>query len=46
TSGMLLAYLATARVGFGQWLKFILPLFFVLLILSGGALAFAVLSGY
>ncbi|VVE09885.1 C4-dicarboxylate ABC transporter [Pandoraea eparura] len=46
TSGMLLAYLATARVGFGQWLKFILPLFVVLLMLSGGVLAFAVLSGY
>jgi uncharacterized ion transporter superfamily protein YfcC len=46
TSGMLLAYLATARVGFGQWLRFILPLFIVLLLLSSAALAFAVLTGY
>ncbi|WP_176059089.1 YfcC family protein [Paraburkholderia sp. BCC1876] len=46
TSGMLLAYLATARVGFGQWLRFILPLFVVLLLLSGGALALAVWTGY
>jgi uncharacterized ion transporter superfamily protein YfcC len=46
TSGMLLAYLATARVGFGQWLRFILPLFLVLLLLSGATLAFAVLTGY
>jgi uncharacterized ion transporter superfamily protein YfcC len=46
TSGMLLAYLATARVGFGQWLRFILPLFLVLLLLSSATLAFAVLSGY
>jgi uncharacterized ion transporter superfamily protein YfcC len=46
TSGMLLAYLATARVGFGQWIRFILPLFVVLLLLSGGALALAVWTGY
>jgi uncharacterized ion transporter superfamily protein YfcC len=46
TSGMLLAYLATARVGFGEWIKFILPLFVVLLVLSGGALALAVITGY
>jgi uncharacterized ion transporter superfamily protein YfcC len=46
TSGMLLAYLATARVGFGQWIRFILPLFVVLLVLSGGALALAVCTGY
>ncbi|MEM5398977.1 YfcC family protein [Paraburkholderia unamae] len=46
TSGMLLAYLATARVGFGEWLRFILPLFLVLLVLSSATLALAVLSGY
>ncbi|MEX3949143.1 YfcC family protein [Paraburkholderia sp. EG287B] len=46
TSGMLLAYLATARVGFGEWLRFILPLFLVLLVLSSATLAFAVLTGY
>jgi uncharacterized ion transporter superfamily protein YfcC len=46
TSGMLLAYLATARVGFGEWIRFILPLFLVLLVLSGATLAFAVVTGY
>jgi uncharacterized ion transporter superfamily protein YfcC len=46
TSGMLLAYLATARVGFGEWIRFILPLFVVLLLLSMGALAMAVWIGY
>lgn len=46
TSGMLLAYLATARVGFGEWLRFILPLFATLLVLSAATLAFAVLTGY
>ncbi|QBR00130.1 YfcC family protein [Paraburkholderia pallida] len=46
TSGMLLAYLATARVGFGEWLRFILPLFVALLVLSMATLAFAVLTGY
>jgi len=46
TSGMLLAYLATARVGFGEWLKFILPLFLALLLLSVATLALAVLTGY
>ncbi|MGN6579574.1 MAG: SLC13 family permease [Bordetella sp.] len=46
TSGMLLAYLATARVGFGEWLRFILPLFVILLLLSSAVLAFAVATGY
>ncbi|WPJ33356.1 YfcC family protein [Burkholderia mallei] len=46
TSGMLLAYLATARVDFGAWLRFVLPLFAVLLALSCGVLAFAVQIGY
>lgn len=46
TSGMLLAYLAIARVGFGEWLRFILPLFAVLLLLSTIILAFAVFIGY
>lgn len=43
---MLLAYLATARVDFGAWLRFVLPLFAVLLALSCGVLAFAVQIGY
>ncbi|MEJ7139004.1 YfcC family protein [Amphibiibacter pelophylacis] len=46
TSGMLLAYLAAARVGYGQWLRFVLPLFLILLVMSGLALAFAVTTGY
>jgi len=46
TSGMLLAYLATARVGFGEWLRFILPLFAVLFVLSVATLYLAVLIGY
>lgn len=46
TSGMLLAYLATARVSFTEWIKFILPLFIILCLLSAATLAFAVLSGY
>ncbi|WP_069261779.1 YfcC family protein [Paraburkholderia nodosa] len=46
TSGMLLAYLATARVGFGEWIRFILPLFLVLLVLSSATLALAVVTGY
>ncbi len=46
TSGMLLAYLATARVGYGEWIRFILPLFIVLFLLSGATLAIAVSIGY
>lgn len=46
TSGMLLAYLATARVGFGEWLRFILPLFAILLLLSSAVLGLAVMTGY
>ena len=42
TSGMLLAYLAAARVGFGEWVRFIAPLFLLLLVLSGIVLAIAV----
>jgi uncharacterized ion transporter superfamily protein YfcC len=46
TSGMLLAYLAAARVDFGQWIRFIAPLFGVLLLLSAVALGVAVAIGY
>ncbi|MFA8324395.1 YfcC family protein [Burkholderia ubonensis] len=46
TSGMLLAYLATARVDFGAWLRFVLPLFAILLALSCAVLTLAVWSGY
>lgn len=46
TSGMLLAYLAAARVDFMAWIRFIAPLFVVLLLLSGLALWLAVVIGY
>lgn len=46
TSGMLLAYLAAARVDFGQWIRFIAPLFAGLLLLSVLALGLAVAIGY
>jgi len=46
TSGILLAYLATARVGFMEWLRFILPLFLLLLLLGAGTMCLAVYTGY
>ncbi len=46
TSGMLLAYLATARVSYTEWLRFILPLFACLFLLSALAMAIAVATGY
>jgi uncharacterized ion transporter superfamily protein YfcC len=45
TSGMLLAYLAAGKVGYGEWLRFVLPLFLLLALLSVAALAVAVLLG-
>jgi uncharacterized ion transporter superfamily protein YfcC len=46
TSGMLLAYLATGGVGYGQWIRFIMPLLGVLFVLSLGIMAIAVAIGY
>ncbi|HWX02101.1 YfcC family protein [Collimonas sp.] len=46
TSGMLLAYLATGKVGYGAWLRFILPLFAIFTVLAMAFMAFAVYSGY
>ncbi len=46
TSGMLLAYLGTGRVPYGTWMRFILPLWCVLLVLSLCAAAIAVWIGY
>lgn len=46
TSGMLLAYLGTGRVPYGTWMRFILPLWCVLLVLSLLAAAIAVWIGY
>ena len=46
TSGMLLAYLATGGVGYTQWIRFILPLFGLLFVLSMIIIAIAVVIGY
>ena len=46
TSGMLLAYLSTGRVPYATWIRFILPLWLVLLLLSAIAAAVAVWFGY
>lgn len=45
TSGMLLAYLATGRVAYGEWIRFVLPLFAILTLLSLAAISVAVLIG-
>jgi uncharacterized ion transporter superfamily protein YfcC len=46
TSGMLLAYLATGKVGFGQWIRFVMPLALVLFVLCLIALTIAVQIGF
>jgi len=46
TSGMLLAYLAAARVSFLEWIGFVVPLFLGLTLLSVLALTVAVTIGY
>jgi uncharacterized ion transporter superfamily protein YfcC len=46
TSGMLLAYLATANVSYGQWVRFVIPLVGILAVLSLAAVGTAVLIGY
>jgi uncharacterized ion transporter superfamily protein YfcC len=45
TSGMLLAYLATADVPYGQWFRFVIPLVGILALTSLAAIAVAVLMG-
>ncbi len=45
TSGMLLAFLATAKVPYGQWVRFVIPLVGILLMVSLVAVALAVLVG-
>lgn len=42
TSGMLLAYLAAGKVGYGEWIRFVLPLILLLTALSLAAIALAV----
>lgn len=46
TSGMLLAYLATANISYGSWFRFVLPIFGLFTLLSVGALVIAVMIGY
>lgn len=46
TSSGLLVLLATAQVGWGQWARYILPLFLIYTVLALLLLAFAVGSGY
>jgi uncharacterized ion transporter superfamily protein YfcC len=46
TAGTLMAMLGLARVPYEQWLRFVLPLFVQLMLLSGVFLAVAVLTGY
>ena len=46
TSGTLLAYLATANVGWPQWARFMAPLWAVFIVRALIMLAFAVLVGY
>ncbi len=46
TSGMLLAFLATGGISYGQWFRFALPLVGLLAVLSLAAMAIAVLIHY
>jgi uncharacterized ion transporter superfamily protein YfcC len=46
TSGILMAMLALAKVPFGRWLRFMLPLFAMLMALSAVFLVIAVAIGY
>lgn len=46
TSGMLLAYLATGKVSYGVWVRFVFPLVAVLLVLSLAGVSLAVATGY
>ncbi len=46
TSGMLLAYLATANITYGAWFRFVLPIFGIFTVLSIAATMIAVVIGY
>ena len=46
TSGILMGMLALARIPYGRWLRFVLPLFVQLLVLAGAFLAIAVAIDY
>ncbi len=43
TSGMLLAYLATGKVSYGAWIRFVAPLAIALFVLCAAALSIAVM---
>jgi uncharacterized ion transporter superfamily protein YfcC len=42
TSGMLLAYLSASKVSYGEWIRFIAPLFALLTLVAVAALALLV----
>lgn len=46
TSGMLLAYLATAEISYSRWFRFVLPIFVLFFVLSVIAMVTAVVTGY
>ncbi len=46
TSGILMAMLSLAKIPYQKWLKFVLPLFILLMVLSAIFLTFAVLINY
>jgi uncharacterized ion transporter superfamily protein YfcC len=46
TWGTLLAYLATAQIGWVQWVRFILPLWFIFIITAIVLLAVSVNVGF
>jgi uncharacterized ion transporter superfamily protein YfcC len=46
TSGMLLAYLATANIGYGTWFRFVLPLFLFFTVVCIAATMLAVVLSY
>jgi uncharacterized ion transporter superfamily protein YfcC len=46
TNGVLMAMLGIAGIPFGKWFRFVLPLFFILMLLAIVTMIFAIWSGY
>ena len=46
TNGVLMAMLGIAGIPFGKWFRFVLPLFFILMLLAILTMIFAIWSGY
>lgn len=46
TSGMLLAYLATANIGYSTWFRFVLPMFLLFTLVCAAATMLAVVLSY